>query len=154
MNKSRGVKNILFGLLSQIITLFLGLVIPRLVLVNLGSESNGLLNAIANVLSYMSLLEAGVGTATLQALYKPIAQNDRDGISRIMSATNYFYRRTGTIYFALMSVIAIAFTFLIDSEIPKLKPYVNSSPALSILLYILTGHQYISLPFSFFTKLS
>ena len=119
MNKSRGVKNILFGLLSQIITLFLGLVIPRLVLVNLGSESNGLLNAIANVLSYMSLLEAGVGTATLQALYKPIAQNDRDGISRIMSATNYFSRRTGTIYFALMSVIAIAFTFLIDSEIPK-----------------------------------
>lgn len=119
MNKSRGVKNIIFGLLSQIITLVLGLVIPRLVLVNLGSESNGLLNAIANVLSYMSLLEAGVGTATLQALYKPVAQNDRDWISRIMSATNYFYRRTGTIYFVLMSVIAVAFTFLIDTAIPK-----------------------------------
>lgn len=120
MNKSRGIKNIVFGLLSQIITLVLGLVIPRLVLVNLGSESNGLLNAITNVLSYMSLLEAGVGTATVQALYKPIAQNDRDSISRIMSATNYFYRRTGTVYFVLMTIIATAFTFFVDTSIPRI----------------------------------
>ena len=120
MNKSRGIKNIIFGLLSQIIILVLGLVIPRLVLVNLGSESNGLLNSITNILSYMSLLEAGVGTATLQALYKPVAQDDRDSISRIMSATDYFYRRTGKIYFVLMSIVAIVFTLLIDSEIPKI----------------------------------
>ena len=119
MNKSRGAKNIIFGLLAQFVTLALGLIIPRLVLVNLGSEANGLLNAIGSVLSYMSLLEAGVGTASLQALYKPLAQDDRNGVSRIMSATNYFYRRTGTVYFALIVGIAIGFTTLIDTTIPK-----------------------------------
>lgn len=119
MNKSRGAKSIISGLLANFITLGLGLIIPRLVLVNLGSESNGLLNAISNVLSYMSLLEAGVGTASLQALYRPVALNDRDGISRIMAATNYFYRRTGTVYFALVILVAVSFSMLVDTTIPK-----------------------------------
>ena len=76
MNSTKGLKNITYGMLSQFITIALGIIIPRLVLVNLGSEANGLLNSTASILSYMSLLEAGVGTATLQALYKPITEGE------------------------------------------------------------------------------
>ena len=67
MDKSRGLKNIVFGIAAQVITIILGIMIPRLVLVNLGSESNGLLSSVGNALIYMSLLEEGVGTATIQA---------------------------------------------------------------------------------------
>ena len=42
MNAKRGFYNAIFGLLSQIIMIALGIIIPRLVIVNLGSESNGL----------------------------------------------------------------------------------------------------------------
>lgn len=141
MNKSRGTKNIIFGLLSQFITLSLGLIIPRLVLVNLGSESNGLLNAIGSVLSYMSLLEAGVGTASLQALYKPLALNDKKGISRIMAATHYFYRRTGTVYFVLVVFIALGFTALIETTIPRLDVFlvVFMSGMSGVLNYFFQG---------------
>ena len=39
MNAKRGFYNAIFGLLSQIIMIALGIIIPRLVIVNLGSES-------------------------------------------------------------------------------------------------------------------
>ena len=79
MNIKRSFYNIFFGMLSQIISIVLGIVIPRLVLISLGSESNGLLSSINQALVYLSLLEAGIGTATLQALYKPVAEKDKGG---------------------------------------------------------------------------
>lgn len=119
MNKARGIKNIFFGFGAQIITIAVGIIIPRLVLVNLGSEANGLLNSVGSVLTYMSLLEAGVGTASIQALYRPIAENNHDSINRIMAATHHFYKRTGYIYLALVFVLAGGFTIAVNSSIPK-----------------------------------
>ena len=120
MNKSRGFKNVLASSLAQIITISLGILIPRLVLVNLGSEANGLLNSVSNILTYMALLEAGVGGATLQALYRPISEDDKPEISRIMAATNYFYRRTGIVYFILVLLIASGYALFIDSGISRI----------------------------------
>lgn len=124
MSGEKGIKNLLFGFLSQIITIGLGVIIPRLVLVNLGSESNGLMSSAGTILSYLSLLEAGVGTASLQALYKPIAQDDRKSINEIMSATHYFYRRTGFVYFGCVLLLSVGYTFAVRSELPKAEIFV------------------------------
>ena len=60
-NIRKGFYNLLTSVLGQLITIVLGIVIPRLVLVSLGSEVNGLINSITQALGYASLLEAGVG---------------------------------------------------------------------------------------------
>ena len=60
MNTKRGLNNILYGILSQVITMGISIIVPRLVLINLGSETNGLLHSISTVFTYLSLLEAGV----------------------------------------------------------------------------------------------
>lgn len=120
MNSRKGVKNLFWGMLSQIITIGFGIIIPRLVLVHLGSESNGLLNSVGSILRYMGLLEAGVGTATLQALYKPFAENDHNSVNRVMAATHYFYKRTGYIYLGIVVILSIGYTAVIDTTIPKL----------------------------------
>jgi hypothetical protein len=93
------------GLAYQVITLIIGFILPRLVLVYYGSDVNGELNAIRQMFAYLYLLEAGVGLATTQALYKPVAVDDHRSISAILSATNQYYRRTGLIY-ALIVVAA------------------------------------------------
>ena len=121
---SNGVKNAGFGILAQILTMAVGIVIPRLVLVNLGSEANGLLSSVGNILTYMSLLEAGVGTATLQALYKPCATNDYKSENRIMAATDYFYRRTGKIYLLIVIFISIVYTFVVRTDLSKLDVFI------------------------------
>ena len=118
MEVNKGVKNIFYGILAQSITIILGIIIPRLVLVNLGSEANGLLNSVSSVLAYMSLLEAGVGTATLQALYKPVSEKKYRDINRIMAATDRFYRRTGVAYLLLVVVIAGIYALKVSSDIP------------------------------------
>ncbi len=119
-NKKKGIYNIVFGLTGQLITICLGVLIPRLVLVQYGSEVNGLLNAVNQIFIYASLLEAGVGTASMQALYKPIAENNRYEINRILSATNCYYKKTSFVYFFVVLFFAIAYPFVVESEISRI----------------------------------
>lgn len=130
MNSRKGVNNIIYGVLSQVITMALSLIIPRLVLVNLGSEANGLLHSISTVFTYLTLLEAGVGKATTQALYKPLAENDRDGINAIMSATNKFYKKTGFVYTAAVLVFALVYTLFVETSL---------SPIIVFSVIVITG---------------
>ncbi len=101
--------NIVFGFAGQIITLALGIVIPRLFIINLGSAANGLLSSIGQVLAYLTLLEAGLGGASIQALYRPLAGNDKKSINSILSATSAYYKKTGRFY--LLCVIAVSLLY-------------------------------------------
>lgn len=141
MSGSKGAKNLFFGLIAQVLTIAVGIIIPRLVLVNLGSEANGLLNSVSSILTYMALLEAGVGAATVQALYTPCGKNDHDKINRIMAATNYFYRRTGTIYLIIVMILSVGYTLMIDSTIPRIYIFlvVILSGLSGVLSYFIQG---------------
>ena len=101
------------------IVIIVGIVLPRLVLVNLGSESNGLLNSVNQIFTYFSLLEAGVGTATLQALYGPVGKEDRSEINGILAATDQLYRRTGILYFLAFVALALVYPFAVQSALEK-----------------------------------
>lgn len=116
----KSIYNILFGVLGQIVTIAFGVILPRLFLVSYGSETNGFLSSVNQLYVYLTLLEAGVGAATVQALYGPIGRGDRDKISGIISATNKFYKRTGLVYMAGVAVLAIGYPFVIKSDIPHL----------------------------------
>ncbi len=117
MNYKNGVKNIFWSIIGQAITLALGIIIPRLVIVSYSSEINGLLNSASQIITYLALLEAGVGTVSLQALYKPIANEDTDSINAIMSATSRYYKRTGYIYSAFIVAISFIYPLLIKSSL-------------------------------------
>ena len=141
MNTKRGFNNIIYGLLSQVITMGLSIIIPRLVLVNLGSEVNGLLHSISTVFTYLTLLEAGVGKATNQALYKPLANDDKDQINAIMAATNKFYRRTGYIYAIAVLIFAAVYCYVVKTTLSKAIVFlvIVLSGASSVLSYFVQG---------------
>ncbi len=81
---SRIQKNILTGLLCQVVTILLSFFMPRLYMSYYGSDVNGELNTIKQLFAYLYLLEAGVGLATTQALYRPVAIGDHKGISEVL----------------------------------------------------------------------
>jgi len=116
-NRKKSLKNLMFSLLSHIITIGLGLILPRLWIVSYGSEVNGLLSSLNQFLVYLSLFEAGVGAATMQALYKPIAQNSWDDINGILSATHRYYKRTGTWYLIGLLGLSVLYPLLVDSSL-------------------------------------
>lgn len=118
-NSKKGLKNIIANIFAQVVTLLLGIVVPRLMLVNLGSEANGLFTSIGNVLTYVALLEAGVGAAATQALYAPIARDDRWRVNEIIAAVDRFYKRTGGWYFAVILLLTFVFPLTFNSSLPK-----------------------------------
>ena len=64
-------------------------------------------------------LEAGVGKATSQALYKPLSEDNRNKINSIMSATNRFYRKTGYIYSATVIIFAVVYCLFVKTSLSK-----------------------------------
>ena len=112
--------NLLFGMLSQAVSIILGVILPRLFLTNYGSEINGLLSSVTQIYAYIALVEAGIGTASLQALYRTVGKKDRDGTNSILAAINNYYKRTGVIYLLCIFACATVYPFLIHSDIPHI----------------------------------
>lgn len=119
MNNSQKIKyNLLVGFGSQLLTIILGIVIPRLTLVNYGSEVNGLINSVTQIYAYIGLLEAGIGTATVQALYRTVGADDRTQTNAILAATNRYYNRTGILYTLAILVFSAVYPLFVETEIP------------------------------------
>lgn len=116
--REKGLKNLFYGIIGQIVILALGLLLPRLYMVSYGSEVNGLLTSVKQIFAYMTLLEAGVGATTLQALYAPMAQKKHNEVSKILAATDLYYKKTGVAYAGLVVVIALLYSVVIKTNIP------------------------------------
>ncbi len=131
---SRVKNNLLSSLLYQVVLISLSFLLPRLYLENFGSEVNGVLSTIKQIFTYMCLLEAGVGLATTQALYKRIGEKDYESASSVLSATNAYYIKTGMVYLLLVIVIAVVYSFAVPTSIDSTVLFfiiiLNAIPAL------------------------
>lgn len=111
------LKNIIFSFGGQFIVLILGIVVPRIMITGYGSDINGLVSTITQVFSYMALLEAGIGQAAKNALYKPIAEKDRGSISYVVSIARRYFRSITKYYFLLVVVCAFLLPLVINTEV-------------------------------------
>lgn len=119
MDNSKKVSlNLVLGILSELLTIVLGILVPRFILTSYGSEVNGLLTSVTQVYSYVALLEAGIGTATVQALYKTIGNKDRLSTNSVLAATNRYYHRTGILYLIAILLFSIIYPLVVCTEIP------------------------------------
>ena len=97
------------ALLNQIIALICGFILPRYILAYFGSDVNGLVTSITRFLSVISFLELGIGPVIQSNLYKPLADNDTDMISKIVVSAERFYRRIAYIF--LIYIVVLMFVF-------------------------------------------
>lgn len=104
--------------MQQLLTLIFGLIVPRLFIRTFGSEMNGLLSSLGNIYSYLALVEAGVGTVAIQALYAPLGRNDKQGVNGIMAATAQFYNRAGWIYLLGVISISVIYPLTVTTTVP------------------------------------
>jgi len=114
---SRIQRNLISSLAYQVVLISLSFLLPRLYLENFGSEVNGVLSTIKQVFAYLFLLEAGVGLATTQALYKRIGERDYKSASEVLAATHAYYIKTGIIYAAIVLGIAVVYAYVIPNSI-------------------------------------
>lgn len=117
-NQRNSIRNLWWGIIGNIITSLVAILIPRLFIVNYGSEVNGLLSSIRQIYVYLALLEAGVGDASVIALYGPIGRKDHQATNEILAATHFYYRKIGVIYASCVVVLSFVYPLLLDTTIP------------------------------------
>lgn len=118
MNKRSIFKNAVSSLLSYGLLTIVNMVCARIVLQTYGSETNGLLSSVNQLYSYIALLEAGIGTATITALYQPIATGDQQQVSYVLAESQQSYRSMAKWYFLCVVVAAFVWPLVLDTEIP------------------------------------
>ena len=122
MHKRKNISNIIVSTFSQIILLAFGFVVPRIILTRYGSDTNGLISTITQIFTYVALLEAGIGQATKNALYPYINGEmlDKDNISRVLSASKRYYRKTTYIYASVVFLLAIILPLVIKTNVSNI----------------------------------
>lgn len=116
--KEKSINNLLCGVLGNIVTSIVAIIIPHLFIVNYGSEVNGLLSSIRQIYVYLALLEVGIGDASVVALYGPIGKGDHNRANEILSATNYYYKKIGVLYTVGIVLAGIIYPLFLNTEIP------------------------------------
>ncbi len=117
MRTKQAFKNTITSILLQLVSIVPGIVIPRLFTALYGSAVNGLVTSISQFITYMGLVEAGIGAASMVALYRPLADKDVGSINGIISAAKAFYMRSGMIFVVLLCALVAFYPYAVESEI-------------------------------------
>ncbi len=117
-NQRNSMRNLWWGIVGNLVTSLVAIIIPRLFIVNYGSEVNGLLSSIRQLYVYLALLEAGVGDAAVIALYGPVGKKDHQATNEILAAAHYYYRKIGLIYAGCIVALGLVYPLLLDTAIP------------------------------------
>ncbi len=109
--------NAFTSILLRLVLAITGIFLPRFFIRAFGSPVNGLVTSINQFVSYLSLVEAGVGAAGMVALYKPIVEKNQQKINAVVSAARQFYLRSGLIFVALAALLTVVYPYVVKSEI-------------------------------------
>jgi len=101
--------NTVTSLLNQIVTLICGFILPRLILSKYGSSVNGLVSSITQFLGLITLCELGVGAVVQSSLYKPLAENDTQMVSKVMVSARKFFNKVGFVLFAYVIILMVVY---------------------------------------------
>lgn len=129
--------NVTASIINNVVSLICGLILPRLILSNFGSEYNGITQSITQFISYISLMQAGIGGATIVALYKPLAENDNVEISEVLAATQKFMRKISFIFVLFVIGFSIVYPLWICTDFDWL-----FSASLIVIISLSTFAQY------------
>ena len=116
MRSKKAIINTITNLLSQIITIVVGFIIPRIMISHFGSEVNGLLSSINQFLGYITLLESGFGPVVKATLYKPIANKNKKEIEEILKSSEKFFRNIAKIFIVYIIALCFLFPLLVKSN--------------------------------------
>lgn len=112
MRGKRTIYSIITTVILQIVILIYGFIIPKIIIGTFGSEVNGLISSVTQFLSYITLLELGVGPVMKAALYKPIAQKDTKNIANVLRASEKFFKKIAFIFVIYIILLTILYPLL------------------------------------------
>lgn len=134
MSRTKSVlKNVGASALPQLVNILTNLIVPIMIIGIYGSELNGLISTSKSIVSYISLVGAGIATAVTQALFLPVANKDAVRVRGMLLSANRMFNRCGVIFCIILVAVAFLYPLVIRSDID----YITT--ALLILVVGLSG---------------
>lgn len=117
MRKEKTIKNIMFTLLSQVIYIICGFLVPKILIKGYGSEMYALTTSISQFLAYITLLESGLGLVVKSVLYKPIAEKNEKEINSILYSAQKFFNKIALLFLVYVVILCIFYPMTKSAEI-------------------------------------
>lgn len=114
--KRAAVLNSLSGIILQLISIISGLIIPRLIILKLGSEVNGLVVSLTQFLNWIYIFEGGLEVIIMSKLYKPLREHDLEKVSSVVYTAQRFYKRISYIFILYTIILAISYSLLSSAQ--------------------------------------
>ena len=137
------VKNIKYSVINKFVTMFLSLVSRNIFLRILPIEYLGINGVFSDIFVMMSLADLGLATAMAYSFYKPLAENDEEKITALVT----LYRKLYTIIALVIAVIGLCFLPFLDYvintdiNIPYLRLYYLISLFNTVVSYLFAYKQ-------------
>lgn len=117
MNREKKLAlNSISSLCFQLTTIICGFVLPRQILAAFGSNVNGLVNSITQFIAVVGFLELGVGTVVQSSLYKPLAENDDEMISKVLKSAEKFFKTLAIILLIYIIGLIVIYPIFVKKE--------------------------------------
>jgi len=121
MRVKNSIKNSIFALLCNLVSITISFIARTFFIKILGAELLGLDSLFINIISVLSIFELGVGNAIVFNLYKPIEDNN---ISKIKSLMN-FYKKAYYIIALIIFVIGLIIVPFLKYIVGNLENEIN-----------------------------
>lgn len=108
----KAVKNLMYNILNQILSLILVFISRTIFIKFLGIEYLGINGLFSDVLGMLSLADLGIGTAVVFSYYKPLAEKNTKKISSLV----FFYKKL----YRWIACVTLIIGLLIIPLIPKI----------------------------------
>ena len=101
MRSANSIKNAITAMISNIVTILIGIVSQAIFIKTLGTEYLGINGLFTNIISMLGIVELGIGSAIIYNLYEPIAKKDENKIKALMNFYKKSYRIIAMVVFIL-----------------------------------------------------
>lgn len=108
--KDKLLENIKINVIMTFGIGILNFIVNKYFALYLGMDELGIMKLFTQMVSYLTIADLGISSASAYALYKPLSENDKDKVSLIISTIDFFYKR--------ISIIIIIAGFLCSFLIP------------------------------------
>ena len=123
MSKSRVVNsavNTIFNFSVKLFDFGIKFVLRTVFIYTLGMQYVGVSGLFTDILSVLSFVELGIGSAITYALYKPLAENDEEKLGKLMHFYKWAYRIVALVIL-ICGLLVVPFLSKIVTNVPDIK---------------------------------
>ena len=134
MRSKKVLMNLITDILPMLLISILGIFKFKLFVQVLGQETQGMYQLFTQIMFYISIVDGGLGSAVLHALYRPNTDNNQEKMNAILSGAKRIFSLLGFLVYGIAFLVSFFVPFFIKDN-----PFEYKFVVCSFLLFALSS---------------